>query len=219
MSQNDFNIANQGFPSFRSDLNSALQALASTSSGDTEPTSTYANQLWYDTAENLLKIRSEANDAWINVAYVDQSATAWRVLDDTQVVNTSGTQTGLLGDQTTATWEAGTGTTESLVSPAKVKAANVSFRDANAIGSGQTWQEPTRAKGTTYQNTTGRPIMVFVQGENYTFEVGPDGSTWLGLTGSGAGGFDRATWAVIPDATYYRARNDGSGSLIWKELR
>jgi hypothetical protein len=44
-------------------------------------------------------------------------------LDDTQVVDTSGVQTGLLGDQSTATWEAGTGTTESLVSPAKVKSA------------------------------------------------------------------------------------------------
>jgi hypothetical protein len=66
MSQNDFNIANQGFPSFRSDLNSALQALASTSSGDTEPATTYANQLWYDTAENVLKIRNEANSAWLD---------------------------------------------------------------------------------------------------------------------------------------------------------
>ena len=66
MSQNDFNIANQGFPSFRSDLNSALQALASTSSGETEPSPAYANQLWYDTAENVLKIRNEANSAWLD---------------------------------------------------------------------------------------------------------------------------------------------------------
>ena len=78
---------------------------------------------WYDTAANILKVRSEADDAWINVAYVDQSDNAWRVLNNTQVVNTSGTQTGLLGSQTTGTWEVGTSTTESLVSPAKVKAA------------------------------------------------------------------------------------------------
>jgi hypothetical protein len=67
MSQNDFNIANQGFPSFRSDLNSALQALASTSSGATAPATPYANQLWYDTANDLLKIRNEANSAWITL--------------------------------------------------------------------------------------------------------------------------------------------------------
>ena len=33
MSQNDMVIANQTFPNFRSDLNGALQALASTSNG------------------------------------------------------------------------------------------------------------------------------------------------------------------------------------------
>jgi hypothetical protein len=79
--------------------------------------------LWYDDANNILKMRSEADDAWINVGYLDQSANAFRIFDDTQVVNTSGTQTGLLGDQTTATWKTGTSTTESLVSPAKIKAA------------------------------------------------------------------------------------------------
>jgi len=123
MSQNDLVIDNQSFPATRSDINSALQALGSLSSGSSAPATTYANMLWYDTINNTLKMRSEANDQWISVAYVDQSADAFRILDDTQVVNTSGTQTGLLGDQATSAWEAGTGTTESLVSPAKVKAA------------------------------------------------------------------------------------------------
>ena len=124
MAQNDFDIANQSAPNFRSDLNNALEALASLSSGGTAPSTTYANMLWYDTANNILKMRSEADDAWISIGYIDQTANAFRILDDTQVVNTSGTQTGLLGDQATATWEAGTSTTESLVSPAKVKAAS-----------------------------------------------------------------------------------------------
>ena len=127
MSQNDYTIASQTTPLFRADLNDALQALASNSSGPTAPATTYANMTWYDTDTNILKIRSEANDDWINVAYVDQSTNAWRVLDDTQVVNTSGTKKGLIGDQATATWETGTGTTESLVSPAKVKAAFDAF--------------------------------------------------------------------------------------------
>src|SRR6056297_666365 len=123
MSQNDFVIGNQTAPNFRSDLNDALQALASLSSGSTAPSTTYANMPWYDTVNNLLKMRTEADDAWINIAYLDQSANAFRLLDDTQVTNTSGTQTGLLGDQATSAWETGTATTESLVSPAKVKAA------------------------------------------------------------------------------------------------
>lgn len=74
MSQHDFNIANQGFPAFRSDLNSALGALASLSSGISEPSTTYANQLWYDTTNDLLKMRNEDNDAWITLAYLDQTA-------------------------------------------------------------------------------------------------------------------------------------------------
>ena len=135
MSQHDFDIANQTAASARSDINNALQALASLSSGNTAPSTTYANMLWYETDTNILKMRNEANSAWINVGYLDQGSSAFRILDDTQVMNTGGTQTGLLGDQATATWEAGSGTTESLVSPAKVKAAITSI-------AGVTWVSP-----------------------------------------------------------------------------
>jgi len=133
MSQNDFVVGNQSAPNFRADMNDALQALASLSSGSTAPATTYANMLWYDTGTNLLKMRTEADDAWIDVAYLDQSANAFRLLDDTQVTNTSGTQTGLLGDQATSAWETGTATTESLVSPAKVKAAIDALVDVTDI--------------------------------------------------------------------------------------
>lgn len=73
MSQHDFNIANQGFPSFRSDLNDALVALATTSSSATAPATTYANQLWYETDTNTLHIRNEANSAWLDLMVIDQS--------------------------------------------------------------------------------------------------------------------------------------------------
>ena len=123
MSQNDLNIANQTASATRADINSALQALGSNNSGSSAPTTTYANMHWYDTSSNILKQRSEADDAWISIGYFDQSTNSFKILDDTMVVNTSGTQTGLLGDQSTATWQAGTGTTQSLVSPANVKSA------------------------------------------------------------------------------------------------
>ena len=134
MSQNDLVIANQTFPNTRADINSALQALGSLNSGSTAPATTYANMLWYDTTNNILKMRSEANDVWINVGYLDQGAGAFRVFDDTQVVNTSGTQTGLIGDQATAIWQAGVGTTESLVSPAKVQSAIFGSKNLSAKG-------------------------------------------------------------------------------------
>jgi hypothetical protein len=73
MSQHDLNIANQGFPAFRADLNDALVALGSTNSGATAPATPYANQLWYDTANNILKIRNEDNDAWISITTLDQA--------------------------------------------------------------------------------------------------------------------------------------------------
>jgi hypothetical protein len=76
MAQHDLSIANQGFPSFRSDLNDALLALGTTSSGDTAPSTTYANQLWYDTANNIIKIRNEDNDAWISLIELNQSTDA-----------------------------------------------------------------------------------------------------------------------------------------------
>jgi len=123
MSQNDLVIANQTFPATRADINDALQALGSTNSGPSAPSTTYANMMWYDTTANILKIRAEANDAWINIGYLDQSLDTFKILDDTVVATTGGATTGLIGDQSTATWQAGTGTTESLVSPAKVKAA------------------------------------------------------------------------------------------------
>ena len=63
MSQNDFTIANQGFPAFRADLNGALQALASNSAGTSAPTTTFAYQYWYDSTNNLLKIRNADDDA------------------------------------------------------------------------------------------------------------------------------------------------------------
>jgi microcystin-dependent protein len=73
MSQHDFNIANQLFPATRADLNSAFVALASNSSGDAAPTTTYANQWWYETDTNTLKLRNEANNAWIPICVLDQS--------------------------------------------------------------------------------------------------------------------------------------------------
>lgn len=121
MSQHDFSIANQTASNARADINSALQALATNNSGNSAPSTTYANMWWYENDTNLLKIRNESDNGWISVAYLD--GTNWEILDNTQVVNTSGTQVGVLGDQATSTWQTGTGTTESLVSPAKVSSA------------------------------------------------------------------------------------------------
>lgn len=75
MAQHDMNIANQGFPAFRGDLNDALAALVSNSSGATQPATTFAHQWWVDTASNpsVLKIRNADNDAFITIGTIDQT--------------------------------------------------------------------------------------------------------------------------------------------------
>lgn len=97
MAQHDYDIANQTAPNFRADLNNVLAAIASQNSGATAPTATYANMLWYDTANNIIKMRSEADDAWINVAYVNQADNTYAILEGTKIRNTSGTEVGTIG--------------------------------------------------------------------------------------------------------------------------
>ena len=74
MAQHDYVIDNQTAPNFRADLNNALAAIVSTNSGSSEPSTTYANMMWYDTTANILKMRNEADDTWINLGTLDQVA-------------------------------------------------------------------------------------------------------------------------------------------------
>jgi len=67
MSQHDLNIANQTSAAARADINAAYAALATQSSGTSAPSTTYANQWWYDTSAAILKIRNNADSAWLDV--------------------------------------------------------------------------------------------------------------------------------------------------------
>ena len=229
MAQHDYNIANQTAANARADINNVLSAIATNNSGTSAPSTTFANQWWYDTDDFILYIRANGNDAWIPVAYLDQTNDKFRILDDTQVVNTSGTQTGLLGDQATATWETGTGTVESLVSPAKVAASATEVVADYAVGVDQTWQDLTtsRAIGTIYQNNTGRPISVQILGGS-----GGGGSTWFEVSTNNFSSYvtiggtkdhdgHSQMGGIIPSSHYYRMRIiSNSFSLIkWAELR
>lgn len=221
MTQNasDVVIDNDTTPALRTDLNNVLVDITTLHSGSSQPSSTYANMLWYDTANNILKMRNEANSGWIDLGYLDQGAGAFRILDDTQVTNTSGTQTGLLGDQSTATWEAGTGTTESLVSPAKVKAA------IDALAIGDSFTGPTsRTLSTSYQNTTGKPIFVNVVWvgntstalSGYSMQISADSSTWItvGAHNTAVSQNDFTFSSFVPNDYYWRViKTTGANSV------
>ena len=94
MAQHDYIINNQTFPSYRTDHNNSLSAIASNNSGATEPSTTYAYQWWYDTNSNALKIRNADNDAWITIGTFDQ-ATDSVTLTGTQVTFPTITSTSL----------------------------------------------------------------------------------------------------------------------------
>jgi len=135
MSTHDYEIVNQTALAARDDINDALQALASNNSSESEPSSPYEKMWWYDTSVNILK-SYKGDGTWISVGRFNQTTNAFEILDDTKVVTTSGTEVGILTDQATGTWTTGTGTTDSLVSPAKVKAAVEALGYTQPTGNG-----------------------------------------------------------------------------------
>ena len=73
MAQHDYIIANDTAANVRADINNALAAIASQNSGASAPSTTYANMIWYDSANNLLKMRDEADAVWITLGELDQA--------------------------------------------------------------------------------------------------------------------------------------------------
>ena len=82
MAQHDMNIANQGFPAFRADLNDALSAINSTHSGSSRPTGAVAGTIWLDTTSATtptLKLYDGSDD--ISLATLDYTANTVNWLD------------------------------------------------------------------------------------------------------------------------------------------
>jgi hypothetical protein len=164
MSQHDFNIANQTASATRGDLNDALVALATASSGTSAPATTFANMMHYNTSDNWLRFRNDADSSWIRFAYFDQSTEQMAIQNDTYIVGTGGDQTGIIGDQTNATWQAGTSTLNSLVSPNRIRLAINSLApsqstDYGAVGTyvvarDSTWSGGTRSQGSTISGSS-----------------------------------------------------------------
>lgn len=135
MSQHDLTIANQGFPAFRADLNDALQALGSCQSGTSAPSPTFANQLWYDTTNNILKIRNEDNDAWISIATLDQANDVLSVIT-LNTINEGTSGSGVTVDGVLLKDNAVTASADSTISGLTVGKGTGSLALNTAVGAG-----------------------------------------------------------------------------------
>ena len=129
MAQHDYNIANQGFSSFRSDLNNALSAVQTTNSGTSRPTGAVAGQLWLDTTtatSPTLKYYDGADD--ISLATIDHTANTVNWLDST--VSITGLSTTATGTVLTLSDTATTSTVNLIIDNDK----EIRFREATANG-------------------------------------------------------------------------------------
>ena len=129
MAQHDLNIANQGFPAFRSDLNNALSAIQTTHSGTSRPTGAVAGQIWLDTTSATtptLKYYDGADD--ISLATLDHSANTVNWLDST--VSITGLSTTATGTVLTLSDSVSTSTVNLILDNQK----EIRFRETTANG-------------------------------------------------------------------------------------
>ena len=116
MAQHDMNIANQSFPSFRTDLNNALSALNTMHSGTSRPSGAAVGTMWLDTTNsgsNSLEIKFFDGSDDITFATIDTSA---------NTINFSDAATDVVGD-----------TTPQLGGNLDTNSFNIQFDDAHGI--------------------------------------------------------------------------------------
>ena len=98
MAQHDYNIANQSFPSFRTDLNNVLSAINTSNSGTSRPSGAVEGTIWLDTTSAstpTLKFYDGSDD--ISLATIDYSANTVNWLDSTVVADLVNDTTPQLG--------------------------------------------------------------------------------------------------------------------------
>ena len=88
--------------------------------------------------------------------------------------------------------------------------------ESKVIGVGQTWQDVTgsRVAGTTYTNSTGKPIQVVINGYTTGLALTVSGVLIPNVTANGT--ITNATSAIIPNGATY---SEAVAFMSWKELR
>jgi len=200
LSQHDLDIANQTFPNTRSDLNLALKALGSNQSGGSAPSTTFANQFFYNSTSNLLQIRNEDNDAYITIAELDQAndtveyfksdslrTALIEFTDGTDCITLNGSGNATVAGVCTATTFSGAGTSLTGVT-----------LKTSATGSSKI------ASGTTAQRDGSPATAMFRFNTTLTQFEGYNGSEW-GAIGGGGG----TSWQAVKTSNYTASAGEG----------
>lgn len=135
------------------------------------------------------------------------------------------TATGVVELATPAEAAAGVDTSRAVTSAGV--AAAIAALTKPGLGVGQAWSNPTRAVSTTYQNATGRSIMVAVtmatiSGGVFTLQLSVNGTSWVDVAGGGVASVRGNAVAVVPNGHFYRmtvSPAGGASITSWSELR
>ena len=191
MAQHDYTIANQSAPTARADINNVLAAIVSQNSGNTAPTTTYANQIWYDSSNNILKMRNEADNAWIAIATLDQS---------------TGTSSAAITFASQAEAEGGSNNTKSMT-PLLVQQAI----DSNKVIAWLSVGTYSMLLNNTTSAITGGAS---IAGSSLRYGI-PGGALGITQTGSAlAGNPAPGTWRLMGNGSAGRVTNSSSEGVI-----
>ena len=165
MAQHDMNIANQGFPAFRADLNNALSAINTMQSGTSRPSGAAAGTMWLDTtsaSSPTIKFFDGTDD--ISFATIDYTANTVNFLDSTVVADLVADTTPQLGGDLDVNGNefVSTSNGDIVFTPngtGKIKFNDLAYYPEVAITSSSNsvaWdsQAAPNAKHTTTENTT-----------------------------------------------------------------
>ncbi len=99
MAQHDYDIANQSFPAFRTDLNNVLEAINTSNSGTSRPSGAVAGTIWLDTSGGvtayILKFYDGADDIALGTINTTANTVDWTDSSVTfDIVNDTSPQLG-----------------------------------------------------------------------------------------------------------------------------
>lgn len=216
MAQHDLNIANQTFPNTRADINSALEALATLSSGVSAPTDTFPNMLWYDTNTNFLNKRTEADDGWDKILFISGSGLV-RLVQETALIESDGTIVNAnLTPQAQTVWNTGTSNTDTLIAPSKLKTAVKTYTlGFNPSATYSSDLSGSVSNGTVRTNSTDYMMQVTIETLNAgTVEVSANGTTGWTVASKTVGGDRHISNVLVRPGWSWRPMGFGSISFV-----